>query len=92
MFETLRSITELRQTNMASFRSIEAKVASFIAQAKANFPGIMTGFHSSYHGWKRQWAILTHMEREIIVSCLKQLSFGQVLALLLYRRDGRGHF
>ena len=89
MFGTFQAMKELRKTNMASFRNIVATVASFIAKTKANFPGIMTGFHSSYTGWKRQWSILTHMESQIIVSRLKQLSFGQAIALLLYRREGR---
>jgi hypothetical protein len=88
MFGTQAAMLLLRKTNKASFRNIEAKVVSFIAKTKANFPGIMTGFHSTYTGWRRQWSILSHMESQIIVSRLKQLSFGKALALLLYKREG----
>jgi len=88
MFGTFRAMRELRKTSMASFGNIEARAACFIAQTQGNFPDIMTGFRTSESGWKKQWAILSHMESQIIVSRLKQLTFGQALALLLYRRDG----
>ena len=91
MFGTQAAIFLLRKTDKASFRNIEAKVACFIAQTKANFPDIMTGFRTSDKGWRKQWAILKHMESQIIVSRLKQLTFGQALALLLYRREGGGY-
>jgi len=96
MFGTFRAMRELRKTSMASFGNIEARAvikhthtraACFIAQTQGNFPDIMTGFRTSESGWKKQWAILSHMESQIIVSRLKQLTFGQALALLLYRRD-----
>ena len=91
MFGPQQAMRELRKTNMVSFRNIESKVACFIAQTKANFPDIMTGFRTSDKGWRKQWAILKHMESQIIVSRLKQLTFGQALALLLYRREGDGY-
>ncbi len=91
MFGTRQAMRELRETNIASFRNIEAKVASFIAQTKTNFPDIMDGFRTSAKGWRKQWAILSHMESQIIVSRLKQLSFGEALALLLYRKEGGGY-
>ena len=88
MFGSQAAMRELRKTDMASFRNIEGQVATFIAKTKVNFPGIMTGFRTSESGFKKQWAILSHMETQIIVRRLKQLTFGEALALLLYRRDG----
>ena len=85
MFGTMRSVLSLRQTDIASFHNLEVKVATFIDQTKQDFPGIMQGFQSTQRGWQREWAILSHMERQIIISRLKKLSFGEALALLLYR-------
>jgi hypothetical protein len=85
MFGERRSILSLRKTDIASFHNLEVKVATFIDQTKQDFPGIMQGFHSTRCGWQREWAILSHMERQIIISRLKKLSFGEALALLLYR-------
>ena len=85
MFGRARDIPSLRKTDIASFHNLEVKVDTFIHQTKQDFPGIMQGFQSTQCGWQRKWAILSHMERHIIISRLKKLSFGEALALLLYR-------
>jgi hypothetical protein len=85
MFGSHITITPLRKADMASFRKLEDKVDVFIDRVKQDFQGIMEGFRSTRSGWRRKWAILSHLERQIIIRRLQNLSFGEALALLLYR-------
>jgi len=86
MFGSRETILSLKKVDVASFRKIEDKVDVFIDRVKQDFQGIMQGFHSTAAGWKLKWAILRHLERQIIIRRLQNLSFGEALALLLYRR------